>query len=139
MISLSFAAAVSGRTWLPCQKIQIPNFLHQSSIPRGAIPLHSCNSPSGRGCEMTTSQRYSILKQPQTVKQMQFLGLINFSRHFIRDYAIRTASLRGIMKMAGLSNSRVPLNKPFLTLSTLNLYWPMRPLSPNHTTQPPSE
>lgn len=97
---------------------------------------------SGRGCKMNTSQRHSNLthKQPQTVKQMQsFLGLINFSRHFIPDYSMRTASLRGIIKMAGVSNPRMPLEwtsqafSDFLTKQLMpasisndrgrNIYW----------------
>lgn len=51
--------------------------------------------------ELTTAQRKIILthKNPEIVKDMQsFLGLINFSRHFIPDYATRTHSLRQLME-----------------------------------------
>ncbi|CAF93313.1 unnamed protein product [Tetraodon nigroviridis] len=67
---------------------------------------------SGRGSEMTASRRQTILvhKQPVTVRDLQaFLGLINFSRHLIPDYASRTASLRDVMQNAGTHRPRAKL------------------------------
>ncbi|XP_056889301.1 uncharacterized protein LOC130526001 [Takifugu flavidus] len=65
------------------------------------------NVISGRGRELTSLQRQTILhyKKPHTVQDMMaFLGLINFSRHFLPDYAGRTAPLRALMKEKGVGN-----------------------------------
>lgn len=40
---------------------------------------------------------------------MSFLGLTNFSRHFIRDYAAQTAPFRHIKKHAGVHHTQAKL------------------------------
>lgn len=62
---------------------------------------------SSDGATLTAVQREAILHHPQpvTVRDMlAFLGLTNFSRHFVPDYAEKTAPLRELVRQQGHMN-----------------------------------